>query len=142
MRMTAIPEFDRLFDQMGSLGGFRSGVMPMDVYRKVDDFVIKFDLPGVHPENLTIEVEDGTLTIEAERASENVDDVIWVTRERPHGRHSRTIKLGRALDSQAVSANYDQGVLTVTIPVKPEAKPKKISVDVTRDRVLEATASS
>ena len=142
MRMTAIPEFDRLFDQMGSLGGFRSGVMPMDVYRKVDDFVIKFDLPGVHPENLTIEVEDGTLTIEAERASENVDDVIWVTRERPHGKHSRTIKLGRALDSQAVSASYDQGVLTVTIPVKPEAKPKKISVDISRDRVLEVTASS
>jgi HSP20 family protein len=142
MRLRAIPEFDRLFDQMGSLGGFPSGVMPMDVFRKDDEFVIKFDLPGAHPENLTIEVEDGTLTIEAERAAENVDDVIWVTRERPHGKHSRTIKLGRALDSQAVSANYDQGVLTVTIPVKPEAKPKKISVDISRDRVLEATASS
>jgi len=142
MRLSAIPEFDRLFDQMGSFGGFRYGVMPMDVFRMGDDFVIKFDLPGVHPENLTIEVEDGTLTIEAERAAENVDDVIWVTRERPHGKHSRTIKLGRALDSQAVSANYDQGVLTVTIPVKPEAKPKKIAVDISRDRVLEATASS
>jgi len=141
MRLTATPDFDRLFDQMGSFGGFRTGVMPMDVYRKGDDFVIKFDLPGVHPENLAIEVEDGTLTIEAERALENVDDVVWVSRERPHGKHSRTIKLGRALDSEAVSANYDQGVLTVTIPVKPEAKPKKISVDISRDRVLEASAS-
>ncbi len=141
MRLTAMPDFDRLFDQMGSFGGFRAGVMPMDVFRKGDDFVIKFDLPGVHPENLAIEVEDGTLTIEAERALENVDDVVWVSRERPHGKHSRTIKLGRALDSEAVSANYDQGVLTVTIPVKPEAKPKKISVDISRDRVLEASAS-
>ena len=141
MRFNTIRDFDRLFDQMGTVGAIRSGVMPMDAFRQGDDFVMRFDLPGVHPENLTIEVEDGTLTIEAERAAENVEDVVWIARERPHGKHSRAIKLGRSLDSEAVNASYDQGVLTVTVPIKAEAKPKKISVDVSDGRVLEASAS-
>ena len=141
MRLTTMRDFDRLFDQLGSFGPAGAGVMPMDAFRQDDDFVMRFDLPGVHPENIGIEVEDSTLTIEAERASENLEDVTWITRERPHGRHSRTIKLGRSLDTEAIGASYDQGVLTVTIPVKAEAKPKKISVDVSEGRVLEATAS-
>ena len=142
MRFTTMRDFDRLFDQMGALGP-RSGVMPMDVFRSGDDFVMKFDLPGVHPENIAIEIEDGTLTIEAERAHDNVsEEAVWLSRERPQGKHSRSIKLGRSLDAENVEAGYDQGVLTVTIPIKAEAKPRKISVDVgTIDRVLETSAS-
>lgn len=141
MRFNTIRDFDRLFDQMGTFGSTRLGVMPMDAFRQDDDFVMRFDLPGVHPENINLEVEDGTLTIEAERVAENVEGVTWISRERPHGRHSRIVKLGRSLDSESISASYDQGVLTVTIPVKAEAKPKKISVDVSEGRVLEASAS-
>lgn len=141
MRFNTIRDFDRLFDQMGSLGSTRLGVMPMDAFRQDDDFVMRFDLPGVHPENINLEVEDGTLTIEAERAAENVEGVTWISRERPHGRHSRIVKLGRSLDSDSIAASYEQGVLTVTIPIKAEAKPKKISVDVNDGRVLEASAS-
>lgn len=133
------PLFDRLFDGFGSTTS-RGGIMPMDAYRQDDEFVLKFDLPGVHPENLSIEVENRTLTIEAERAWENTENATWLTRERPHGRHSREIRLGSSLDTENVQANYDQGVLTVTIPVKAEAKPKKISVDINQ-KALETTGS-
>jgi HSP20 family protein len=64
-----------------------------------------------------------------------------VVRERPQGIHSRQIKLGSSLDGQAVEAGYDQGVLTVSIPVREEAKPRKISVDIGTGKVLEASAS-
>jgi HSP20 family protein len=130
------PLLDRFFD----FGTFntRSGLMPMDAFRKDDTYVLRFDLPGVHPENLAIEVEDSTLTISAERPLEDTEGAVWLVRERPQGAHSRQIKLGSALDGTAVEATYDHGVLTVTIPVREEAKPRKISVAV--GNVLEATA--
>jgi len=141
MRLSTMRDIDRLFDQMGAFPSQRWGIMPMDAFRHGDEFVLRFDLPGVHPENLSIEVEDNTLTIEAERAPEDNEGAVWLSRERPQGRHSRTIKLGSSLDTAAVNASYDQGVLTVTIPVKAEAKPKKISVSLSDDRVLEASSS-
>lgn len=135
-------EFDRLFDQVGAFGVARGGTMPMDAFRREDVYELRFDLPGVHPENISLEVEDQTLTIEATRAWEDTEGVAWLSRERPHGTHSRQIRLGSALDAGAVEANYDQGVLTVTIPVKAEAKPRKVSIEVgEKQPVLEASAS-
>ena len=133
------PIFDRLFD-FGSFNA-RTGLMPLDAFRRDDLYTLRFDLPGVHPENISIEVVDNTLTIRAERAWEDTDGAEWVVRERPQGTHSRQLKLGSALDGQAIEANYDQGVLTVTIPVREEAKPRKISVDVGTSKVLEASSS-
>lgn len=134
---------DTLFDRLFDFGAFetRTGIMPMDAFRKDDTYVLRFDLPGVHPENLSIEVEDKTLTIKAERAWEDTEGAVWVVRERPQGTHSRQIRLGSSLDGTAVEANYDQGVLTVSIPVREEAKPRKVSVEVGTGKVLEASAS-
>jgi len=135
------PLFDRLFE-FGSYGGNRSGIMPMDAFRKDDEFVLRFDLPGVHPENISMEVEGQDLTIQAERAWEDTEGAVWLVHERPQGAHSRQIKLGSSLDAENLAASYDQGVLTVTIPVREEAKPRKISIEVGSDaKVLEATGS-
>ncbi len=134
------PLFDRLFD-VGTFPVTRSGIMPMDAFRQDDEFVLRFDLPGVHPENIAMEVEGRTLTIEVTRAWEDTEGAVWLVRERPQGAHSRQIKLGSTLDAEALTANYDQGVLTVTIPVKEEAKPRKVSIDIGSNKALETTAS-
>jgi HSP20 family protein len=132
------PLFDRLFEAP-SFG--RAGIMPMDAFRKDDEFVLRFDLPGVQPEDISIEVEGRDLTIKADRAWEDTDGAVWLVHERPQGSHSRQIKLGSALDAGNLSASYDQGVLSVVIPVKEEAKPRKISIDVgASHKVLEAAS--
>ncbi len=134
-------DIDRFFDQFGSMSR-RGGMMPMDAFRKDDEFVLKFDLPGVHPENIDVSVEHQVLTVTAERPLENTDDVNWLLRERPTGNYSRQIRLGATLDAENITAGYDQGVLILSIPVKAEAKPKKIEVGIGSDnKVLEATAS-
>ena len=138
-------EFDWLIEQLGSSVGLRTGMMPMDALRKGEEFVLRFDLPGVHPENISLEVENHVLTITAERVREDVDEAVWITQERPQGRHSRQVRLGPSLDTGAITAAYDMGVLTVTIPVREEAKPKQIGITVGQtpgSRVLEASSRS
>jgi len=109
--------------------------MPLDLYRTNDTFVIKMDLPGVDPKSIDIDVDDRTLTVRAERAPEVVDSSDekngWVSRERSFGTYARQISLGTGLDLAKIEANYVDGVLTLTIPVAEEAKPRKISVTTT-----------
>jgi len=120
-------DFDRMVQRMG--GGWRSGVMPMDAYERGDVYTLRFDLPGVDPEHVDLTVEGNVLTVTAERKWEDTDGVTWLLRERPTGAHSRQIRLGERLDATSVSASYDHGVLTVTIPVREEAKPHKVAID-------------
>ena len=134
------PLFDRLFE-FGAFAESRTGIIPMDAYRKDDEFVLRFDLPDVHPENISLFVEGQSVTIKAERAWEDTEGAVWLVRERPQGAYSRQIKLGSTLDAESLAATYDQGVLTVTIPVREEAKPRKISIDVGSKKALETTGS-
>jgi len=128
-------EIDRLFNQVsrGAVGD--SHIMPMDLYRDGDVFVVKIDLPGVNPASIDVDVDDRTLTVRAERAAEVVDtsqdNTAWVSRERSYGTYARQISLGRGLDTVRISAHYVDGVLTLTIPVAEEAKPRKIQVATT-----------
>ncbi|MDR2347417.1 MAG: Hsp20/alpha crystallin family protein [Bifidobacteriaceae bacterium] len=135
--MTANPfdpfrEIDRVFGQLGRSAAADARVMPMDLYRQGDDFVAKIDLPGVNPDSIDIDVDDRTLTIRAERPpialDTSQDENVWLSRERPAGAVARQISLGSGLDLGKIDANYRDGVLTLTIPVAEEAKPRKIQV--------------
>jgi HSP20 family protein len=93
------------------------------------------DLPGVTPESIDLTVEEGVLTISAERpASPQGDGVESVIAERTFGTFTRQVALGKTLDSERIEANYEGGVLTVAIPVAEQAKPRRIEVSLGSDR--------
>lgn len=123
-------ELDRLAQQFFGANGTRShpAVMPMDAYRLGDDYVVRFDLPGVAPDSIDINVERNVLTVRAERASDFGDDADVHVAERPHGVFSRQVFLGETLDTANIAAHYDAGVLTLHIPFAERAKPRKITI--------------
>ena len=121
-------DFDRLAQQLLGAGTTsRPAVMPMDAWRQGDSFVVEFDLPGVRPETLDIDVERNVLTVRAERTPANGD---WemLANERPTGLFSRQLVLGDNVDLERVHADYEAGVLRLTIPVAEKAKPRKIEI--------------
>ena len=121
-------DFDRLAQQiLGAGTTSRPTVMPMDAWRQGDSFVVEFDLPGVRPETLDIDVERNVLTVKAERTRTNGD---WemLAAERPSGLFSRQLVLGDDVDLEHVKADYEAGVLRLTIPVAEKAKPRKIEI--------------
>ena len=131
MRTDPFRELDRLTQQL--LGGYsgtwsRPAIMPMDAYRTGDEFVVKFDLPGVTPESIDLDVERNVLTVRAERAADTGDDVELQVAERPRGVFSRQLFLGDTLEAEQIKATYEAGVLTLRIPVAEQAKPRKIAV--------------
>jgi HSP20 family protein len=128
MRTDPFRDFDRLAQQLLGAGTTsRPAVMPMDAWREGDTFVLEFDLPGVRPETLDIDVERNVLTIKAERPAGNGD---WemLASERPRGLFSRQLVLGDNLDLDHIDANYDSGVLTLRVPVAEKAKPRKVEI--------------
>ena len=128
MRTDPFRDFDRLAQQLMGVGTTsRPAVMPMDAWREGDTFVLEFDLPGVRPETVDIDVERNVLTIKAERPARNGD---WemLASERPRGLFSRQLVLGDNLDLEHVRADYDSGVLRLQIPVAEKAKPRKIEI--------------
>ncbi|HWU22487.1 MAG TPA: Hsp20/alpha crystallin family protein [Nocardioides sp.] len=123
-------DFDRLTSQLlgNGLGTTnRPAVMPMDAWRQGDRFVIEFDLPGVAPDSIDIDVERNVLTVRAERVAGNGD---WqrLASERVHGQFSRQLVLGDNLDLEHIDAAYDAGVLRLAVPVAEKAKPRKIKI--------------
>ncbi|WZX00356.1 Hsp20/alpha crystallin family protein [Propioniciclava soli] len=105
-----------------------SVAMPMDLYRSGDTFVAHIDLPGVEPGSIDIDMDGATVTIRAERTPSVDEDTQWLTRERAVGTFARQLTLGRGLATDQISADYSDGVLTLTIPVAEAAKPRKIAV--------------
>src|SRR6188508_255483 len=121
-------DFDRVAQQLLGTGTTsRPAVMAMDAWRQGDSFVVEFDLPGVRPETLDIDVERNVLTVKAERTRTNGD---WemLAAERPSGLFSRQLVLGDDVDLEHVKADYEAGVLRLTIPVAERAKPRKIEI--------------
>ncbi|TWF79161.1 heat shock protein Hsp20 [Pseudonocardia hierapolitana] len=147
MRTDPFRELDRLTRQVrgASPGGWSGPTpMPMDAYRSGDEFVVAFDLPGVDPEAIELDVERNVLTVKAERrpvADQQVEmQVEMQVAERPVGAVSRQLFLGDTLDVDNISATLDAGVLTLRIPVVEEAKPRKIAVDAAGSRQKEINA--
>ncbi|MFL0564627.1 Hsp20/alpha crystallin family protein [Microbacterium sp. 179-I 1D1 NHS] len=102
--------------------------MPMDLYRDGDHYVLNADLPGIDPGSVDIDVDGQLLTIRAERTVGAADGVKWITRERETASFLRQLNLGQGIDTDAITATYNNGVLTVTIPVSEKAKPRKVEV--------------
>lgn len=129
MRTDPFRELDRLAQQMFGTDGTsaRPSMMPMDAWRDGDTFHIEFDLPGVDPESIDLDVERNVVTVRAERGSRG-QDVEMLAAERPRGVFSRQLVLGDNLDTDKITAGYEAGVLTLQIPVAERAKPRKISV--------------
>jgi HSP20 family protein len=129
LRTDPFRELDRLSQQMfGQVGTVaRPSVMPMDAWRQGDEFVVEFDLPGVEPDSVDLDVERNVLTVKAERPALNGDREL-IAAERPRGIFSRQLILGDNLDTSQVQASYEAGVLRLRIPVAEKAKPRKIEI--------------
>ncbi len=142
IRFDPFREFDRLADRL--LGtAMRPLGMPMDGYRQADRFVLHFDVPGVDPASIEVTVDDNVLTVSAER-SWTVDDASEVlASERPHGRFTRRLLLGENLDTERIQASYQNGVLTLSIPVAEHAKRRRIEITegAGEQKALEARAA-
>jgi HSP20 family protein len=102
--------------------------MPMDLYKVDDHYVLTADLPGVDPGSIDVTADNGTLTLTAHRSARSEDSVQWLTSERFFGTYRRQLSLGEGIDTAGISATYENGVLTVSIPLAERAKPRRIDV--------------
>ena len=129
LRTDPFRELDRLTQQaLGTNGTLaRPSVMPMDAWRDGDTFHVEFDLPGVSPDSIDLDVERNVVTVKAERPP-RASDAELIAAERPRGVFSRQLILGENLDTQHIVASYDGGVLSLQIPVVEKAKPRKIAI--------------
>ena len=107
-------------------------VPPVDIYQTGDhEVVLKAELPDMTREDIDITVDNGALTIKGEkRLATDVKEDQYHRIERRYGAFSRTFTLPRTVDGSRVAAEYKNGVLTVHLPLREEAKPRQIKVDV------------
>ncbi|MBX9398031.1 Hsp20/alpha crystallin family protein [Streptomyces sp. TRM72054] len=126
MRTDPFHELDRLAQQV--FGPTRPAAMPMDAYRSGDDFVVHFDLPGIDPETIELDVERNVLNVRAERRSPAPEGAEMIAAERPTGTFTRQLFLGDTLDTDRIDASYEAGVLTLRVPVAEAAKPRRIQI--------------
>ena len=126
MRTDPFRRLDRLAQQVLGTAA-RPAAMPMDAWREGDSFEVEFDLPGVSPESINLDVERNVVTVRAERPALDGDKEMLAA-ERPRGVFSRQLVLGENLDTENIEASYDTGVLTLRIPVAERAKPRKIAI--------------
>jgi HSP20 family protein len=135
MRTDPFRELDRLTQQVFGMNGTstRPAAMPMDAWRSGDEFVVAFDLPGVDPDSIDLDVERNVVTVRAERKTSPDGEVEMIASERPRGVFSRQLFLGETLDTDNIAATYDAGVLSLRIPVAERAKPRKISITAGQD---------
>ncbi len=125
---------DRLFEESfvrpGRLLGMpAAGSVPVDIYQQDGNLVVKAPMPGVKPEDIDVTVVGDTLTIKGEtRQEQEIKEENVVRRERRFGAFSRTVALPTPVDTSKASATYENGVLTLTLPVTEAARPKEIKV--------------
>ncbi len=139
MRFDPFGGLDDLADQLRDARRTRS--MPLDAYRVGDVFHVDLDLPGVKPESIEVTVEKNVLSVKAERqwSAEGVDTVIC---ERPVGTFTRELFLGENLDTDKITASYEDGVLRLKIPVAEQAKTRRIEVSTSEKKQAITTASA
>ena len=131
------------FDPLSQLDRFAASVldsarapryMPVDLCRDGERYILHADLPGVDPGSIDVDVDGAQLSIRAKRTADGQENVRWFTRERSSGSFLRQFTLGDGVDVEGISATYDNGVLTVIIPVSERAKPRKIAIDSAQNR--------
>ena len=124
---------DRLFEETwrGSRPSLAGNALALDVHENDQAYVVHTSLPGVEADKINISFQDDVLTIsgEVEQVKTNEDQNMRVLlSERSYGKFSRSIRLAQAIDADKVEANYENGVLTLTLPKTPEAQPRQIPV--------------
>jgi HSP20 family protein len=139
MRFDPFREMDRLVQ--GPWTAVRNSV-PMDVYRRGEEFLVRVDLPGVDPSSIDLQVEKNVLTLQAERSWAPADGDEVLVSERPQGAFTRRLFLGDGLDTDAISAKYENGVLSILLPVAETAKARKVDIAVGQSgNVIDAPAT-
>jgi HSP20 family protein len=125
------------FDPFGELDRLAQGrtqlrtgprAVPVDLLKDGDRYLLTADLPGVDPGSIDIDLDGHLLTIRAERTAAAHADAQWIAQERRAGSYVRQFTLGEGLDTEHISASYDNGVLSLVIPLSERAKPRKIQV--------------
>jgi HSP20 family protein len=126
---------DRLFEESfirprtGYLAPLSAGALAVDMYETDQDLVVKSSVPGVKPEDIDISITGDTLTIKGEtKAEEKVEKANYVRQERRYGAFSRSLSLPTSIVAEKAKAEFEDGVLTLTLPKAEEAKPKTIKV--------------
>src|SRR5690606_32885606 len=135
-----VQEFERRFDRLArtAFGDAYGSAMPMDCVRRTDDVLLRFDVPGVDPGSIDVTVDGDVLSVAATREEEWGHDDHPFVRERPMGTVTRRIHLSENLDSDRIEADYSGGVLTVRIPLRERAKPRKIAIGRGKLKALKA----
>jgi HSP20 family protein len=137
-------EFDRLFNTLfdRTAAEARSWTPAMDLVEAEDHFLLRADLPGLREEDVNIEVRDNTLRISGERKAEHEQrERGWYRLERQFGKFSRALTLPEGINPDAIEANFDHGVLEVTIPKPEERKPRRIAIKNGKPETLEGSAT-
>jgi HSP20 family protein len=133
VRTDPFRELDRLTQQpLGTAA--RPAAMPMDAYRDGDTFFVHFDLPGVSTDTIDLTVAQNMLTVRAARKPPAPGSAEMIAAERPAGVFTRQVFLGDTLDADNIAADYNAGVLTLSIPVHEQAKPRSIQITGHEDR--------
>ena len=135
MKFDPFQELDRMAQALRGEGSLRG--MPMDLYRQGDNYILSADLPGIDPGSIDVDVDGQLLTIRAQRTLHGVEGVKWLTRERESGSFLRQLNLGQGIDTDRISAQYTNGVLSVTIPVSERAKPRRIEVQAPSESITQ-----
>jgi HSP20 family protein len=126
MRFEPFRELDRITEEL--LAERRVRQVPVDAYRRGNEFKVALDLPGADPGSIELTVEKDVLTVRATRTPHQEEGDEVQVAERSHGQFSRQLFLGESLDRDHISAIYHDGVLTITIPVAEQAKPRKVEI--------------
>ena len=138
MRYEPFRDFDQITEEL--LNQRRARQIPVDAYRRGNEFKIHLDLPGVDSRFIDLTVEQDLLTVRAARAWVRTEGDQVQIAERPQGEFSRQLFLGESLDRDQITANYENGVLTLTIPIAEESKPRKVEITHAGE-VVEAVAA-
>jgi HSP20 family protein len=142
MRFDPFRELDRLAGNGWAGTANRQAPMPMDAYRHGDEFLVHFDLPGVDPASIELTVEKNVLAVQAVRSWQRAEGDEVLVAERPQGSFTRQLFLGEGLDIDRIAANYENGVLTLTIPMAERAKPRKVAVSAGSQGQMSVQANS
>lgn len=123
--------FGEVLERQGEESNLTAWAPSVDSYETEQELVVKADLPEIDAKDLDIRVENNMLTIRGERKLEkNVNEGNYLRRERSYGSFARRFTLANTVNSEAIKADYQNGVLTLSIPKREEAKPKQIKVSV------------